>query len=230
MIYGSVIVYYQQLYPLLLANFFILLAIDRVFAFDKGKNKLKRYYEGGFLIGLGVLFYPNLLFFIVLLWLSQIILRTFNWREFSSSIIGVATPILIYFSILFLIDKTSLILEDIDLFFLKSKVDLKFSTYSIWAFASLAFVLFISILSSVRAIGIKKVSTRKYFSLFFWFLVLCLALFYFHPSISYELIVVAAIPISIIQTLFLTEIRNKWIKESFFLIIFAASLIIIWFH
>ncbi|MBI9066987.1 MAG: hypothetical protein JEZ09_06820, partial [Salinivirgaceae bacterium] len=200
-IYSSLIIYYQQVHPLLVANFFILLAIDRVFIFDKEKNKFKRYFEGGFLIALGVLFYPNLFYFIILLWLTQILLRTFNWRELTSSIIGIVTPIIIYFAILFLLDSSSIILSDIKLIYLKTPSLPKFSIYSLCAFGVLAFILFISIISSARLVGLKKVSSRKYFSLFFWFLALCLVLFYFHPSFSYELILIAAIPISIIQTL-----------------------------
>lgn len=230
LLYASIFPFYHQLHPLLIANLFLLFAIDRAFTFDKLRNQLKRYYESGLLIGIGVLFYPNLLYFVVLLWLTLIILRTFNWREWISSIFGIFTPIAFYFSILFLTNNHYEIMSDIGLVFFTKQVNFGFSLYSKIALGILVFLFLINFFGSARIVGLKKISTRKYFSLFTLFLFLCIVLFYIHPSISYNIVIVAAIPISIIQSIVFTETRKSWVQELIFVCIFACIVTIIWFH
>ncbi len=229
-IFSSLFSSYQILHPLLIANLFILFAMDRAFLIDKSRNHFKRYYESGFLLGLGSLFYPNIYVFIFPVWLTLVILRNFNWREWFSSVMGIVTPFVFYLSILFLTDRfDGAILRLLKILTIHIRV-YPFSNISLIAIGLILFVIFIATVFTAQIVGVKKISTRKYFTLFFWFMAFILLLFFVHPSMGYELIVPLAIPLSIICSIYYTEIRSKWLGEVIFTLNLLAAFVIIWFQ
>lgn len=102
---ASAFPYFQNLHPFLIANIFLLFAIERSFEIKKERNQFKQYFESGLLLGIGGLFYFPLVLFLLLVWITQFVLRNFNLREWFSSIIGFITPSIIYLTILYLNDK-----------------------------------------------------------------------------------------------------------------------------
>lgn len=227
---GSIISSYQALHPLLIGNLFLLLAINRAFIIDKKRNALKRYFESGFFLGLGAIFYPNLYVFIFIIWLTLIVLRTFNWREWLVSIIGLVTPFLFYLSIIFLTGGYDDVFVKLTSILLGSVKVIPLSLYSFFLFSFLGLITFIAIIRGVAIVRIKKINSRKYFSLFFWFMLYTCVLFFVHPALGYELIVPLAIPISIIYSTFFTEFRSKWVGEVVFSLTIVSIFAIIWFN
>lgn len=230
LIYSSSLLQYQQLHPALLANFFLLFALNRAFVYEKKRNCLKRYYEAGWYLGMGALFYTPTIYFLSLVWITLFVLRSFNWREWISSVIGFITPIVFYASILFLTDNFSVFIGDMDKFLDFSYQSASFTPYARFALGFLIFVLFISLLRNFRFAGLKKISSRKYLSLFFWFLILLFAMLYIHPHISYELVVFFAVPVAIIQSQMYIELKKTWVAEIIFTLNLIALLTIIWFN
>lgn len=230
LVFSSVIVSLQTLHPLLIGNLFLLLAISKAFVIDKKRDALKRYFESGFFLGLGAIFYPNMYVFIFVIWLTLIILRTFNLREWFVSIVGLVTPFVFYLAIMFLTDgNEELFLKSKTIIFSATQVE-PLSIYSIFIFIFLGFITFISIVRGVAIVRIKKINSRKYFNLFFWFFLYICILFFIHPSLGYELIVPIAIPLSIIYSVFFTEFRSKIIGEIVFSLTIISIFAIIWLN
>lgn len=230
LILASSISSFQTLHPLLIGNLFLLLAIDKTFAIDKKRDALKRYFESGFFLGLGSIFYPKIYVFIVVIWLTLVILRTFNWREWLSSIFGLITPFVFYLSFLFVTDRhEEVFINLVSILFSPVKV-IPLSTYSFLALGFLVLVTLAAIVRGVSIVRIKKINSRKYFNLFFWFFIYVIAQFLIHPWFGYELIVVLAIPFSIIYSLFFTEFKSKWISEVVFTLTLLSIFVIIWFQ
>ena len=228
LILASSVSSFQTLHPLLIGNLFLLLAIDKTFVIDKKRDKLKRYFESGFLLGLGAIFYPNIYIFIVVIWLTLIILRTFNWREWFSSIVGLLTPFAFYLVFLFLTNRHEEVFTRLISILFSNINVLPVTNYSLIAIIFLGLITLISLLKGVSIVRTKKINSRKYFSIFFWFFVYIIILFFIHPSLGYELIVPLAIPLSIIYSLYFTESRSKWISEVVFSLILLAIFVIIW--
>ena len=229
-IFASTLSSYQNFYPLLVGNLFILLALDRAFLIDKSKNQFKRYFESGFFLGLGALFYPNIYPIIVIIWLTLFVLRTFNWREWFSSTLGLFAPFTLYLAALFLTDNLEGVYEKLAAVLFQQASPLSFSIYSQIALGFIGLIVLIAIILHIRPVVGKKINTRKYHTLFFWFAVYVLALFFFNPSMGYELAITLAIPISIICSIFLTDIKTKWISEVIFGLTLLGVIVIIWFH
>lgn len=229
-IFGSSVVALQQLHPALVSNFFLLWALDKALVIDKGQNSIKRYFESGFFLGLGALIYPNIYVFMPVIWLTLLILQNSRWRDWTSSIIGFASPVLIYFSILFLNGKHAIGFGNFYHLIINKSAVISFSTLSFIPIAVLAALFIISFLAGLRYIGIKKINTRKYFMFFVWFLIVTVLIRYFVPTVGLESLYMAAIPVSVIFALFYTESRSKWIKEVFFTLTILAAIAIIWIH
>jgi hypothetical protein len=229
-IIGSSIVAMQQLHPALVSNFFLLWALDKALVIDKGQNAIKRYFESGLFLGLGTLIYPNMYVFIPTIWLTLIILQNSRWRDWTASIIGFLTPILIYFALLFFNGKHATGFNNFYQLIFNSSANISFSTFSFIPIIVLGVLFIISLLAGLRYIGIKKINTRKYYTFFFWFLLLNTAISYFLPTIGLESIYMAAIPISIIFAIFYTESRSKWFKEFFFTLTILSAIALIWLH
>ena len=229
-VFASTLSSYQVFYPLLVGNFFILLALERAFLIDKSKNHFKRYFESGFFLGLGALFYPNIYTIIIIVWLTLFLLRTFNWREWFSSILGLFTPFTFYLAILFLTDRLDGVYEKLATILFQPKLGISFSFYSQIALVVVGIIVLIAIFYVVRPEGGKKIFIRKYHNLFFWFVIYLIALFLINPSIGYELTITLAIPLSIICSVFFTKIKSKWMSEVVFGLTLLGVFVIIWFH
>lgn len=230
-LFASIISYYQMLHPLLIANVFILLAIDKAFLFDKAVKQYDRYFKSGFFLGLGLFFYPNAFVLIVFIWLTLIILRTFNWSEWFASFLGLLTPFLFYLVILFLTNKMSSLKAMVGGNLLNNPVEtIQFSFYSLISIGFLTVILIGSLLIGTNAVSLKKINTRKYFNLFFWYIIILVALFFLHPSMGFELVVTLAFPVSVVCSVFFIEIRNKWVGEVIFGLTLVSAFVIIWFQ
>lgn len=227
-LFSSALVNYQTLHPVVIGNLFLLFAIDRAFVFEKKANQFQRYFEAGLFIGLGSLFYPNLIFYLVTIWLTLFLLRTFNWREWFSTLIGLFTPWAFYLAILF-INNSQIYSFDHYLEFFTNNLDfLSVPLASLIAAIIIAFVLVISLISSMGHVTSKKISTRKYFNLFFLFLLNSIVLVLAGPAVGFETIVISAVPASVLLGTFLINIRSNWVSELFFDLVLLSVLTLIW--
>lgn len=224
---SSMFAAYQSLHPLLIANLFLLLALDKALLFEKSKNHFKRYFESGFFLGLGTLFYPNIFVLIFVVWLTMIYLRTFNWREWLSSVLGLITPLMLYAGFLFLTDNIQILSNKIPFLFAGKAPEPGFSQYSLFAMAYLLFVFIIAIVSGARVVGLRKISSRKYFSLFFLMVIGIIALVFAVSALGFEFIISLAIPLSIICSIFFSDIRSKWVGEVLFTLTLVSVIVII---
>lgn len=229
-LFSSSIFIIQGLNAALLANLFILFAIDRAFLITKERRLFKRYFESGLFVGIALLITPASVFFIIVIWLTLVILRSFNWREWLSTIIGAFTPLMFYFSTAYLKNNYN---ESIDsyfqLFLVSAPVLKPLTTINKIAFVVIGILMLIALLSSLRIIGTKKVNSRKYFILFLWMLLLSIAVYFFTITGGVEIIYFMAIPLAIIFSIFFIEVRNKFIAELLFSLLFLSIFTIIWF-
>ncbi len=229
-IFGSLLYQYQQLHPALVVNFFLLWALDKALAIDKEGNLIKRNFEGGFILGLGMLFYTGMYIFIPVIWMTLIILRNSRWREWTSGLIGFILPGVFFLTIAYLLDKHQMVLEEFQQNLSAQAIEINWHPYEFIVIGLLTALTLISILSVLSYVGVKKINTRKYFTFFFWFLILLVALFFFHTKVAYDMIYALAIPLAVLSSLFYIESRSKWVTETFFALTLLSAFALIWIH
>jgi hypothetical protein len=85
---------YQSLHPIIISNFFLILALGRLFQIHRSEDARRKIFDSSFFIGISALFYEYYLAFFLLIWITLIVLRPFIWREHVLGFIGLILPVL----------------------------------------------------------------------------------------------------------------------------------------
>ncbi|MCK4661283.1 MAG: hypothetical protein KAT68_00345 [Bacteroidales bacterium] len=224
LIIGSYIPFHN-LHPVIIGNLFLILSINKFFINKKEKNLISNYFEVGLLLSIGSLFYFNLIYCIVLIWISLLILRTFYWREWFISLIGLSFGYLILFIISFFnnsLDYTiDIIFNNFKSFYLYPEI----SIFQLIFYSFLGFLIFISVINLFFTINMKKIQTRKYFGFFIWAIIISVLFFVLIPSMSMDVLIIIAIPATYVLSDYYVNTKSKWWKESTFGILLALLIL-----
>lgn len=213
-ILGCSILPLQNLPGILFAGLCFLLAINRIFSTYRNDNAWMNFFDAGLLISIGGFFYNKLLFFIILIWISMLILRPFRGREWIVSLIGFLLPFLFAASYFYLFEdnlqyKILLFINDLFSFEYSNIKGLTFYIYC-------GFLFFLTIFSSIHIINNlqkRKVSIRKYFQLFFWIFVIVNILLLLGEYNNQELFLIVMIPLSYIISSYILSIKSIFWTE-----------------
>ncbi|HEX2935082.1 MAG TPA: DUF6427 family protein [Bacteroidales bacterium] len=216
----------QRLNPVIFSGFFLLLGMELMFSgYQKGKVAYE-FFTASFFISLGATFYPYLLFFIFIVWVSLAILRPFNWREWLFSLMGFLLPWLFVFSYYYLIhNEPGRIITDLTNAF---NSDYDFPQYSLLIYIFGGFTGLLILVSSqlmIKEFGSKKILPRKAFLIFLWLFINCLGVYLLVDQASVEIIFLAAIPLSFLFSHYFTFVKSNFWGETF--ITFLILLIIL---
>jgi hypothetical protein len=217
----------QRLNPVIFSGFFLTLALEQLFNAYRHEKVAYEIFSASFLISLGATFYPFLIFYLFIVWVSLIILRPFIWREWVYSIIGFFLPWFFVFSWYYLLHNSyNKIFEDFALVF---QSGYKFQEYSTLTYIFGVFVLLLILFASqfiIKEYTGKKILPRKAFLLFLWLFVNTALVFVLVTQASAELLFLGAIPISYLLSNYFNFMKNeRW--GSIFIIILLLLVVLI---
>jgi len=221
----------QRLNPVIFSGFFLLLGIELMFnGYQKGKVAYE-FFTASFFISLGGTFYLYLLFFIFIVWVSLIILRPFNWREWTFSILGFLLPWLFVFSYYYLLhNEPNRILLDMTKAF---NTDYDFPEYSLLTYIFGGFGGLLILIASqfiIKGFTSKKIIPRKAFLIFLWLFINCLGVYLLVDQASVELIFLAAIPLSFLLSHYFTFVKSNFWGETFITVFILLVVLIQFYH
>ncbi len=207
---------HKDLTATLIGMLFFLFSLDRML--DSYKNESLSYnsFDASLLIGIASLFYFNFIFFIIFIWFALSILRSFKWREWLYTIIGLSIPYFILLSIYYLlnIDSKFLFITIKENFVIQfplifNKVQYIFGSLTI-------LILIISAFYTLTRLGSMKILARRTFNLFAILILICIAIFFIIKSTSVDIIFITAFPISMLfSNYFLSARRGRWLEILF---------------
>ncbi len=207
----------QTLHPVWFAALFFLLVIFRLFdAFDVRKPYSPAF-DSGFLLGVGSLFYLNLTILLPAFIIGLGILgRESGWREPLIQGTGFLLPWIFAFTGYFVFDDPMIlwqtIRENILTWNLHVKGDLPFMVY----LGFLSVIIFVSSVYMILHYSEGKVSSRKYFVVFFILFVFLVISFFVIPSVSLEVFVLISVPVTFLVSNYLVALRSRFWGELIF--------------
>ena len=219
----------HAMHPVYPAALFLVLTLDRIFnAYDKEVIHSNAF-DAGIYLAIGSLFYLDLVFFFPLLWFGFIILKQkVNWREYILTTIGFVLPWLAALAYYFIAGK-----EDE----LTHTVQMNFTSHQIFVEQNLSFLLYIGYLILLTCVGSffmlsqyadKRISSRKYFKVFFWIFLISIILIGANRAVSQEIVLLLAIPLTyLISNYFIFMKRQIW--GEVFLYLLTAAVIFLQF-
>ncbi|MBW6500422.1 MAG: hypothetical protein K0B05_03425 [Bacteroidales bacterium] len=221
---------FQVLNPVLPASIFLVLAAGKIMKTYRVQGIAYDLFDAGFLISTGCLFYANFIWFAALLVIGIILIRPAGLREFVIALTGMATPFALTSGFYYVLDKGP---ETVFLI-LERSITGDIPDYALNGFSLLVLILpglllLFSILHLLPVLNTGKISSRKTFYLLFWILFIAGAIFIFSPSVSFDIIWLAGMPVSYFLAHFLIFFRRKVITEIsfalFFLLVFLIQIL-----
>jgi hypothetical protein len=217
---------YELFSPVLLSLIFLLFAIDRILGTLQQQGLTYRFLDAGILLGLGSIFYINILFFIPFLWASQITLRVFNLREFLYTLIGLALPFIYIFSGYYFFDRTG----SETYLQIKSWLSINRSfDYSLAFYVGIGYYLVVMLFTQFYALNkyaTTKVQARKIFQIWFYLFVNTILIFLFIPAAGIEMFYFMAVPVSVLLSIYFTDCRNSVLNRILFILLLFVPMVI----
>ncbi len=188
---------FLHLSPVLMANTFLIVALNEIFASSKKIDCADRIYNIGFWAGLAALFYPAYLVFLILGIAGLNILRAFKFKERLMVLAGLLTPYILLTAYAFwqrrLPDYLQSLWEGFGF--------LDFAPAQAWAaYRSLAIfaILILIVLFSYRAYQFKQViQVQRKINILYWALFASAFSLLIQADIQLDLLLITAVPIGI---------------------------------
>ncbi|NQU55183.1 MAG: hypothetical protein HQ522_21910 [Bacteroidetes bacterium] len=212
----------HTLHPVFLAAIFLLLAIYSLFdTFEKTKP-YPNIFNAGFLVGVGTLFYFNLVVLLPAFFIGITVLTKENrWRGFIILLIGFFGPFIFAFTYAILTEQT---LEMLKTFEENIVTPVNHFRANIPLHGLLSVLILITLTSSIKILqqyDSKKVSTRKYFTFFLMLFLFSMLSFAFIPATSQEMLVIVAIPLTYLISNFFVFMKSRFWSEFLFILLLA---------
>ncbi len=211
------------MHPVYPATLFLVLAIDRIFNSIENEIIHSNAFESGIFLAIGSLFYLNLVFFFPILWFGFIIIKPkVNWREYFLTVLGFAMPwlaTLTYYSFAGIENELWYTLQ------------MNFTSHQTFIRDNLPIQIFIGYLVLLTLLGSffflaqydgKRISSRKFFKVFFWIFLISVVLIIANPAVSQEIIIILALPLTYLISNYLILMRRQFWGEVILYLLIAA--------
>lgn len=222
---GALFPQYQILNPAIFGAVFLMLAIKRVMESYRVKGTASNFFDAGMLISTGSLFYANLVWFGLILFVGIALLRPGNLKEIVLALLGLITPFILTVAFYYVSGMNVAEFFSVLTYNLFSKESqFVFNPLTIVAVIFSGVMTFLGISHVFMLFNSKKIQSRKTFSLFLWVFIISVAIYLFISAVSVEMIWITAIPASYYLSHYFVFNKRKVIPEVFFAIMLLLIL------
>ncbi len=229
---ASSIMALQRFNPVIVSSVILIVSIDRIFGSYKYEGLAYHFFDAALLISLSSLIYINSLLYILFIWTGLLLLRSFNWREWSFSIIGFVLPYLFLCGYLYATDRSidellfSVIRNNFEAGLQLSDKLAQIKVISI----VLVIMIILTSLFMIHKFDTKKTYSRKYLLYFLWMFIILTVMFVMIPSFGIEYIMIAAIPLTYLFSHYFVLTKINWLNRVMFTIIMLLPYYLVYFE
>jgi len=215
---SSLLMHFLVLTPVLICNFLVIWMLSKFLSIHRKESALSTMFDLGMIIAVGTLIYLPFVVMMLLLWISLIIFRAFNWREWIAGILGLAT---VYFFVAVAYYWTDSF-EKLQSFQVPLAIEFKLfpiNYYEYLVLIPLLLILFLSIISLQQKLYRSNVHIRKsYLLLFFTFIFSILSFFITSKYQIYHFLL--AVPAAaVFMAFYFSHAIKAWFYESLYLML-----------
>lgn len=208
--------------PPLVCNFLLIWLIDKFLKLGKSNQPHSMLYDSGMIIAIGALIYFPFSVMLLLIWLSLVMSRPFNWREWIMGPLGFLT-IFFFLAVFYYWN------DNINQFYkiwtplangFPAVLIINYSDYF-----SLIPVILILVLASIqlREKYFKSfIHTRKAFQILFFMFIVAFLSVYAKPNFRIYHFLLCIPSGSVLLAYYFSNARIKWFYESIFLVLFLT--------
>ena len=215
----SLFLQFLVLSPALICNFLMIVIIDKFLKLSKTASAMSIMFDVGMLIAIGTLIYFPFILLLLMLWLSLLMYRPFNWREWLSGIIGFLT-IFMFVAVFYYWN------NNIDRFIdiwqpLTNKFPLNLQiNYNDYLVLVPVLVMMILAIIQLRENFFRSfISTRKAFQMLFFIFIVTLISFYTKPDFRVYHFLLSVPPGAVLLAYYFANAKKRWFYESLFAVL-----------
>lgn len=208
--------------PTLICNFLLILIMDKLLKIGKSPNAIMIMFDVGIFIALGTLIYFPFVVMLLLIWLSLLLYRSFNWREWVSGLIGFAT--IIFFLAIFYYWN-----DNLGMFYkiwlpLKNKFPSAFKIqYNDYLVLVPVTIMMVLAMIQLRENFFRSfISTRKAFQMLFFMFLIAILSFYTKSNFKLYHFLLCVPPGAVLLAYYFSNATKRWFYESLFLVLVIA--------
>lgn len=211
----------QVMHPVYFAAFFLVFALYRLFkAFDE-ISPYSPVFDAGFFLGTAALFYTNtIVLFPAFLASVGILSRETKWREFVVLSIGFFLPFVFAGSYAFVSDQFTDFLHIFELNLTTPVNRLKLNFFGLIYPGFLLILFFLGTIKILQQYDTKKVSSRKFYIVFFLVFLSAVLSVFLVPAASAEVFVLCAVPLTFLLSNFFIFLKGRFWGEFWFTLLF----------
>lgn len=216
---SSLFLQFLILSPPLICNFLLIWIMDKFLKIGKTPNAMMTMFDIGMIIALGTLIYFPFIVLLLMLWLSLLLYRSFDWREWVAGIIG-------FLNIFFFIAVFYYWNDNIGQFYkiwlpltnkFPSVLQINYSDYTV-----LLPVLIIMVLAALQLrenFFRSFISTRKAFQVLFFMFVITILSCYTKPGFRLFHFLLCVPPGAVLLAYYFSNAKKRWFYESLFVLL-----------
>jgi len=216
---SSLFLQFLILSPPLICNFLLIWIMDKFLKIGKSPNAMMNMFDVGMIIALGTLIYFPFIVLLVMLWLSLLLYRSFNWREWVAGFIGFLT--LFFFVAVFYYWN-----DNITQFYkiwrplvnkFPSTLKINFNDYLV--------LIPISVIMILASLQLREnffrsfISTRKAFQMLFFMFIIAIISFYTKPDFRVYHFLLSVPPGAVLLAYYFSNAKKRWFYESLFAVL-----------
>lgn len=205
--------------PPLICNFLIIWIMDKFLKVGKASHAIMLMFDIGVIIALGTLIYFPFIVMLLMLWLSLLLYRSFNWREWLSGLIGFA--LVFFFLAVFYYWH-----DEIKMFYriwlpLTNKFPSVFTiNYNDYLVLVPVVVMMVLAMIQLRENFFHSfISTRKAFQMLFFMFLLAVVSCYTKPSFRLYHFLLCVPPGAVLLAYYFSNATKRWFYETLFLVL-----------
>lgn len=216
---SSLFLQFLILSPPLICNFLLIWIMDKFLKIGKTANAMMTMFDVGMIIALGTLIYFPFIVLLIMLWLSLLLYRSFNWREWISGIIG-------FLTIFFFIAVFYYWNNNINQFYqiwrplvnkFPSVLKINYNDYLV--LIPISVIIILATLQLRENFFRSFISTRKAFQMLFFMFVVAILSFYTKPDFRVYHFLLCVPPGAVLLAYYFSNAKKRWFYESLFAIL-----------
>lgn len=204
--------------PALVVNFLVLWIIEKFLSVYRREDALAVLFDIGMIIAVGTLIYFPFIGMLPMLWVSLIIFRPFNWREWIAGIVGFITVAFLVGILCYLNDSLYSFFNVIPTI-TPFRTGFKVNLYDYTVLIPVLLILALSLLTLRTKLYRSSVHVRKSFFILSFLIGFTFLSFYLTRTYTVHHFIMAVPSVSVLTAHFFLTSSKKWLYESLYLVL-----------
>jgi len=210
---------------IIICNFFLIPMLSLLLRFYEETDAFSEAFYVGMLISLATMFYYPIILLVLFVFFSFIIFRLFSWREWFIVILGMIVPFLFVFTYFFWYNKIPFYFHSWIVVWKSLKIPTTLTNIQIVQYLSYGIILLCSVVFMFSKVSTRTINTRKSIFSILWLFAFAVFLSLFESSNLVALVLLTALPASLLISNYLCYLKNKWLAELIFLCLLCEMIL-----